>query len=69
MVEHSVSLKPILLGFSPLIKEDQLDHESHIDYLKFVLNDYAKTFENVAFLVGDNCSTNKKISQKLAIPL
>jgi hypothetical protein len=58
-----------LLSFSPLINEESHDADTHIELLKATLSLYKKEVSDVLFLSGDNCSTNKSISNKLGVPL
>lgn len=58
-----------LLGFSPIGDEISLSAEEHIEYLRYVLELFQFTFENVICIIGDNCNTNKSISNKLSIPM
>eukprot|EP00644_Phytophthora_capsici_P002948 jgi/Phyca11/103032/e_gw1.7.895.1 len=57
-----------LLAVSPL--DDGLqDADVHIKLFDGVLDVYNKTLDMVAFIVGDNCSTNQSIATKLGVPL
>lgn len=42
---------------------------NHESFLCDTLDVYSKSFENVAFLVGDNCTVNQKIPSLTGIPL
>lgn len=55
----------ILLAFSPLENEESLNADEHIKFLDITLDKYQKSWENVACLIGDNCSTNRSIARKM----
>jgi hypothetical protein len=57
-----------LLSLSPLDDGSQ-DAEVHIEMFKCVLSLYNKDISMVAFLVADNCSTNRRIATLLEVPL
>jgi len=59
----------ILLALAPLLNEESLDAEQHIDFIKATLDIFDKKIENVVALIGDNCATNQKISRLTGIPL
>jgi hypothetical protein len=61
--------KETLLAIQPMLKEDDLGADSHIELLESTLELYDFPKENVVCLVGDNCSVNKSISKKMDIPL
>jgi len=58
-----------LLAFQPLLEEDDMSSEGHLEYLKSTLELYNKTLVNVSFLVGDNCNVNKSLSKITDIPM
>lgn len=58
-----------LLAMAPLVNEEQLGAEQHIEFMNATLHLYSKSMNNVVVLIGDNCSTNKKISNDTNIPL
>jgi hypothetical protein len=60
---HSINDVPQypLLAFSPLLDESDLSANSYRDWIDANLHLYGKTLENVAFLVGDNCSVNQSL--------
>jgi hypothetical protein len=57
-----------LLGISPLADGTQTA-VAHIELFENLLDVYEKTKDMVAFLVGDNCSTNLCIANKMGVPL
>lgn len=59
----------ILLGFSPFNNETDLSAEEHKRYLVTLLESYGRNLSSVSFLIGDNCSTNRKVSRILGIPM
>ena len=58
-----------LLALSPMGDELQLDTQQHYDFLCYVVEVYGKSWQNVVYLVGDNVSTNKNLSDKYRIAL
>lgn len=54
---------PIFLGFSPFEIESSLNAEAHVSYISYELFD--KSLSNVIAYVGDNCSTNFSIADKV----
>ncbi|KAG3111168.1 hypothetical protein PI124_g9772 [Phytophthora idaei] len=62
------NLRLQLLAVSPLDDGSQ-DADAHIKLFDCVLDVYNKTLDMVAFIVGDNCSTNQSIATKLDVPL
>ena len=44
--------------------EKSLDAEEHVNFLEYVLKVYDKSLHKVVALVGDNCSTNKRIAKR-----
>ena len=52
-------LDAILLAFSPMDVESNQCADNHIEFLKWVIENYGKTLNNVVVLCGDNCSTAK----------
>lgn len=59
----------VLLSFSPLLDEQHLDANEHVEFVKFHLGVFKKSTGNVVSLTGDNCNLNKSISNALNIPL
>lgn len=59
----------VLLSMAPLLDERSFTAEEHLHYIKYVLEIYGKTIENIAYLVGDNCSTNRSLSDLSKVPL
>ncbi|RLO10498.1 hypothetical protein DYB28_005150 [Aphanomyces astaci] len=51
-----------LLAMSPLLKEDNLDANSHVDFIKSTLSFYDKAASDIAFITADNCPTNASIA-------
>ncbi|KAG6962595.1 hypothetical protein JG688_00008523 [Phytophthora aleatoria] len=62
-------------GYSNLIAhlahndDGSQDADAHIKLFDCMLDVYNKTLDMVAFIVGDNCSTNQSIATKLDVPL
>lgn len=57
-----------LLSLSPLLNEESLTAQSHLEFLTAVLEMYGKDLSNVAFLAGDNCATNLKLADLIHVP-
>lgn len=67
-------VEKLFLSMAPMLKpenEDEADFgaEAHVAYFRDILQMYGKTLKSVDFLVGDNCSVNKKIARLMKIPL
>ena len=61
--------KETLLALAPLLDEEDLGAEQHIDFIKAMLDLYKKPLDNVVAFIGDNCATNRKILTETTIPL
>jgi hypothetical protein len=61
--------KESLLAIAPLLNEETLGATQHIEFMQATLELYGKNLGNVVAFIGDNCSTNKKISNDTGIPL
>jgi hypothetical protein len=57
-----------LLSIAPPSDEESLSAESHKKFVIEVLEVYKKSVDDVKFLVGDNASVNKKLSDLLGVP-
>lgn len=55
----------VLLGFGPFENETSLGTSELYKYLSFTLSIYKKTWDNVTAVVGDNCSVNKSLANRL----
>jgi hypothetical protein len=60
--------KESLLAVAPLFNEEQLGAGQHIEFMHATLHLYRKAMDNVVVLIGDNCSTNKKIRTTQVFP-
>lgn len=58
-----------MLACGPVMKEDELTAQQHIDFLEATLDVYKRSLSNVVCLIGDNCSVNCKIASDTSIPL
>ena len=56
-----------LLTISPLLDEEKLDANSQCEFINYTLSIYNKNKSHLNFIVGDNCSTNKRISDLLSV--
>ena len=54
-----------LLGFSPFEKEDSLSADAHLGFAEFVLGVYNRNLSNVVCFIGDNCTTNICLADKV----
>ncbi|KAH9123596.1 hypothetical protein AeMF1_005451 [Aphanomyces euteiches] len=61
--------KTPLLAMAPLLDDDRLDAPAHVNFIRETLKIYGKSMDNVAFFVGDNCSTNGYIARLCGVPL
>lgn len=59
----------MLLGFSPLLAEDDFSHEQHLDLIEYILEVFSKDLSNVICFTGDNCSVNKALATLAEKPL
>lgn len=66
---YESKLDGVLLSFSPLLNEDSLDTEKHVEFIEYHRGIYKKTKDNVVCLSGDNCSVNKLIAMMIDKPL
>jgi hypothetical protein len=62
--EYESGYKKVLLLFSPMTDKESLRANAHVSFFEFILGFYNKTWENVAALIDDNCSTNKSFAGK-----
>ncbi|KAG2781249.1 hypothetical protein PC116_g3946 [Phytophthora cactorum] len=61
-----------LLCMAPLVNEesDDLSAATHRAFLiEVLLRDYNKRLEQCLFLVGDNCSVNRRLATLMGVPL
>jgi hypothetical protein len=58
-----------LLAFTPLLDESDLSADSQSALIIDTLELYEKNASNIVCLIGDNCSTNKSVANKLGVPL
>ena len=68
-VGANVPNRKVLLDFSPFEDEADLTAEQHGLYLSQLLPNFKQSMIDIIYLVGDNCSVNKKLSRNLGIPL
>ena len=57
-----------LLGFAPLLNEEDVGADSKVEFVVFVLSVFVRTLSNVALVNRDNVSTKIKIARILANP-
>ena len=57
-VENNIGYEAVFLAFSPFEDDSSQDAAHHLDYVKWVLNYFGKSLENVVAIIGDNCATN-----------
>ena len=58
----------VLLGFSVFEKEYDLCAAQHAAYLTTLLGYFNRNIDSVQYMVGDNCSVNRKLARDLDIP-
>ncbi|KAH9181435.1 hypothetical protein AeNC1_016589, partial [Aphanomyces euteiches] len=61
--------KAPLLALASLLDDGRLDAPAHVNFIRETLKIYGKSMDNVAFFVGDNCSTNGSIARLCGVPL
>lgn len=70
----TLSVEKLFLAMAPMQKpENEADAgfgaAAHVEYFKGILSMYEKTIDCIDFIIGDNCSVNKKVAKTLKIPL
>lgn len=65
----SGKIQKVLIAFTPLLEEDDMSSEAHLDLIEFVLGLFGKMLSNVICFVGDNCNVNKHLADLAGIPL
>ena len=58
-----------MLVLSPLLVEADFSANAHIDFFESTLELYRIPIQQIQFIVGDNCSTNKAMARKMDIPM
>lgn len=58
-----------LVAFSPLLQEDAMGAEQHLEFIKESLDVYRKSLANVVAFISDNCTVNRRLSTLTSIPL
>ena len=61
--------KETLLALDLLLNDESLGAEQHIELMISALLVYNNHLDNVVTFIGDNCLTNRKISNDCGIPL
>jgi len=64
-----VQKRTILLSFGTLLDESNWTSANYADTVIALLESMNKSIENVICLVGDNCATNRSLSNLLGLPL
>jgi len=59
----------VLLSMQPMLDEEELGADAHIDLFESTLSLYGLTKDNVVCFVADNCATNQAISKRWGIPM
>ncbi len=62
-------IQKVLIAFTPLLEEDDMSSEAHLELIEFVLGLFGKLLSNVICFVGDNCNVNKHLADLAGIPL
>lgn len=63
--DTSTGFKKHLFCFSPMVEEDSQDATQSSEYVKYVLEVYVMTVENVCYIIGENTATNKAIERRV----
>jgi hypothetical protein len=58
-----------LLAFTPLLDETDLSANSQSALIVDTLELYGRNISNLVCIIGDNCSTNKSVADKLGVPV
>ena len=58
-----------LLAFSPLLNEEDLNAESHVEFIETILTLYNSDLSRILYITGDNCNLNKAIANNIGVPL
>ncbi|KAK1931473.1 hypothetical protein P3T76_013229 [Phytophthora citrophthora] len=61
--------REVQLGCSPPLNEQHYTADERYNLVKFVLAIYGKSITSPSVLMGDNCSTNKVLADRMGIPL
>jgi len=59
----------VLLGMQPMLDEEELGADAHIDLFESTLKLYGLNKDNVMCFIADNCATNRAIARKWGIPM
>ena len=66
---EDIIAKSPLFAVAPLFDETNFGAESHKAFVGDVLELFDKSLDNLAFIVADNASVNKSLSDLLSVPL
>ncbi len=67
-ISDSGLVKKQLLAFTSLLDETDLSADSQSALIVDTLRLYGRDVSNIACVIGDNCSTNKAVANKLKVP-
>jgi hypothetical protein len=59
----------VLLALTPTLDEDDMGANAHIELFESTMDIYGLEKSNILCLIGDNCNTNKAISDRWDVPL
>ncbi|ETP03122.1 hypothetical protein F441_19885 [Phytophthora nicotianae CJ01A1] len=65
---HDKQLKQTLLAIAPM-EEGDLTAQSHCAFMRNILSTFHQSESSLAFLIGDNCTTNQAAATYLGVPL
>jgi hypothetical protein len=68
-VNNAGTQKERLLALAPLMNEEELGAQQHVEFIEATLALYSKTLSYDVALTADNCNINRKISNNLAFPM
>ena len=68
-IDSNGAYDEVLLAMQPTLDEEDLGADSHVELIESTMELYQLEEERLVCLVGDNCSTNKAIANKMEVPL
>lgn len=67
--ENSNGPKYYCLSFLPINEDGSMTANSHVLHIESTLHKFGRTLNDILFIVGDNCPTNKRVAKNLRKPL
>lgn len=59
----SCGFEKVVLAFAPKVSEEKIDSQNHYKLIKFVLDVFRRSFNNIVAVISDNCPTNLRLGQ------